>query len=85
MRASLIRGLSHEGQRRTVPSPLTSEGSARNSSHVHRLGPSISPTTLKCHRSRGVRGVGPAESTGKPSSTYWPGGAWRCRSVCGGP
>src|SRR5215216_1334987 len=54
---------------------ISSEGSARNSSQVHLLGSSISPTMEKSHSSRGVRGVGPAESTGKPSSRYCPGGS----------
>ncbi len=53
----------------------SSEGNARNSSHVHRLGWSTSPRTVKSHCSKGVRGVGPAERTGKPSSRYWPGGS----------
>src|SRR5215212_2421449 len=54
---------------------ISSEGSARNSSQVHLLGSSISPTMEKSHSSRGVRGVGPAERTGKPSSRYCPGGS----------
>src|SRR5215211_6269367 len=52
----------------------SSEGKARNSSHDHVLGPSTSPSIVKSHSSRGVRGVGPAERTGKPSTRYWPGG-----------
>src|SRR5215217_7522635 len=54
---------------------ISSEGSARNSSHVHLLGSSISPTMEKSHSSSGVRGVGPAERTGKPSTRYCPGGS----------
>src|ERR687898_3416768 len=54
---------------------ISSEGSARNSSQVHLLGSSISPTMEKSHSSRGVWGVGPAERTGKPSSRYCPGGS----------
>src|SRR3712207_3401383 len=54
---------------------ICSEGSCLNSSHVHLFGSSISPTIEKSHSSRGVRGVGPAESTGKPSSRYCPGGS----------
>src|SRR5688500_17545371 len=53
---------------------ISSERSPLNSSHVHLLGSSTSPTTEKSHSSRGVRGVGPAERTGKPSTRYWPGG-----------
>src|SRR5215831_13126989 len=48
--------------------------SARNSSHVHRRGSSISPTIEKSHWSIGVWGVGPAERTGKSYVRYWPGG-----------
>src|SRR5215211_443138 len=36
----------------------------------------------KSHSSTGVRGVGPAESTGKPSSRYCPGGRETSLSVC---
>src|SRR5918996_1646606 len=53
---------------------ISSEGKARNSSHDHILGPSTSPSIVKSHSARGVRGVGPAERTGKPSTRYWPGG-----------
>src|SRR3712207_795992 len=54
---------------------ISSEGSCWNSSHVHLLGSSTSPKTEKSHCSSGVRGVGPAERTGKPSTRYWPGGS----------
>src|SRR5215212_4419940 len=54
---------------------ISSEGSWLNSSQVHLLGSSISPTMEKSHSSSGVRGVGPAERTGKPSSRYCPGGS----------
>src|SRR5215207_3620983 len=54
---------------------ISSEGSCLNSSQVHLLGSSISPTMEKSNSSSGVRGVGPAERTGKPSSKYWPGGS----------
>src|SRR5688500_13796829 len=53
---------------------ISSEGHDKNSSHAHVLGPSTSPSIVKSHSSRGVRGVGPAERTGKPSTRYWPGG-----------
>src|SRR3954451_4720250 len=49
-------------------------GSARNSSHAQRLSPSTSPVIVRSQSSREVCGVGPAESTGKSSVTYWPGG-----------
>src|SRR3712207_6344765 len=54
---------------------ISSEGSCLNSSQVHLLGSFISPTMEKSHSSSGVWGVGPAESTGKPSSRYCPGGS----------
>src|SRR5215217_3649093 len=54
---------------------ISSEGSCLNSSQVHLLGSSISPTMEKSHSLSGVRGVGPAERTGKPSSRYCPGGS----------
>ena len=49
-------------------------GSARNSSHVQRTGSPTSPSIENDQRSSGVRGVGPAESTGKSVVRYWPGG-----------
>ena len=51
-----------------------SEGSARNSSHVHDTGSSTAPRIVKLHSSSGVCGVGPADSTGKSGVTYCPGG-----------
>src|SRR5215218_5325157 len=54
---------------------ISSEGSCLNSSQVHLLGSSISPTMEKSHSSSGVRGVGPAESARKPSTRYCPGGS----------
>src|SRR5215217_1987258 len=54
---------------------ISSEGSCLNSSQVHLLGSSISPTMEKSHSSSGVRDVGPAERTGKPSTRYCPGGS----------
>src|SRR5436190_13269566 len=50
------------------------DGRPRNSSHVQLTGSPTSPSILKLHRSSGVRGVGPAESTGKSLTTYCPGG-----------
>src|ERR1043166_681947 len=49
-------------------------GSAWNSSHDHETGSSTAPWIVKLHHSSGWCGVGPAESTGKSSVTYWPGG-----------
>src|ERR1700726_4710766 len=51
-----------------------SEGRATNSLHGQETGSPTAPSTVKLHSSSGVRGVGPAESTGKSSTTYWPGG-----------
>src|SRR5713226_1309139 len=52
----------------------SSAGSARNSSQVHFLGSSISPSTTNVHSGKPTRGVGPAERTGKSFTTYCPGG-----------
>src|SRR5581483_4998530 len=49
-------------------------GRPRNSSQLHDLCSSTAPRIVKLHHSRGWCGVGPAESTGKSSVTYWPGG-----------
>src|SRR6266567_3343789 len=51
-----------------------SVGSLRNSSHVQLLGLSISPSTTKLHSAKGIRGVAPADRTGKSWTTYCPGG-----------
>src|SRR3954471_1051242 len=59
-----------------------SDGSARNSSHGHDTGSPTAPLIVKLHSSSGVRGVGPAESTGKSLTTYCPGGT-RAESTCG--
>src|SRR5216684_2707131 len=50
-------------------------GRASNSCQVQRFGSFTCPSIEKSHRSRGVCGVGPAESTGKPRSRYCPGGS----------
>ncbi len=47
---------------------------ARNSSHVHVTGDSTRPSIDRDQRSSGVRGVGPAERTGKSRVRYWPVG-----------
>src|SRR5438552_11947876 len=52
-----------------------SDGRARSSFHVQRLGSSISPSIETVHWSRFGRGVGPAERTGKSLTRYWPGGS----------
>src|SRR5216683_377213 len=49
-------------------------GNARSSSHDQDTGSSTAPRIVKLHDSRGRCGVGPAESTGKSSVTYCPGG-----------
>src|SRR5919202_3322240 len=53
---------------------MDSVGSLRNSSQVHCLGSSISPVIENVQSVSGVRGVGPADSTGKSLTRYWPGG-----------
>ena len=51
----------------------SSLGSAWSSSHVQLIG-SAAPRISNVHSSSGVCGVGPAESTGKSSVRYCPGG-----------
>src|SRR5437764_10924276 len=53
---------------------ICSLGSARNSSHDHVAGSSTAPLIVNVQSSRSTVGVGPADSTGKSSTTYWPGG-----------
>src|SRR3954452_18032200 len=59
-----------------------SEGSAVNPPHDQDTGFSTTPRMAKSHSASGVRGVGPAESTGKSLTTYWPGGT-RAESTSG--
>ncbi len=59
-------------------------GSRPNSSQLHEaigFGPTFSPKRQDCVA---IWGVGPAESTGKPSSRYWPGGRRAASSAGGG-
>src|SRR5258707_587665 len=49
-------------------------GSAPNSSQVHVFTGRGPIFRVKRHWSWVMRGVGPAERTGKPFSRYWPGG-----------
>src|SRR3977135_2691383 len=49
-------------------------GRFRNSSHVHFLGSATSPTIENDHSDSGTFGVGPADRTGKSSTTCCPGG-----------
>jgi hypothetical protein len=53
---------------------IVSLGRLRNSSHVQVRGRSTAPRTVKLQSAGGVFGVGPADSTGNPDVTYWPGG-----------
>src|SRR5438309_7710338 len=53
---------------------MVSVGSLRNSSQVRRRGLSISPVIENHQSVNGVLGVGPADSTGKSVTRYWPGG-----------
>src|ERR1700730_13123676 len=50
-------------------------GSATNSSHVQWATRPSAPRSVKLQLVSGVRGVGPAESTGKSRVSYWPGGS----------
>src|SRR3954464_8510122 len=54
---------------------IFSRGSFWNSSHVHRADLPVTPVNVKSHFSTGLRGVGPAERTGKSRVSYWPGGS----------
>ena len=49
-------------------------GRARNSSQVQLTGSRTRPSIENDQRSSGVRGVGPADRTGKSVVRYWPGG-----------
>src|SRR5438128_3747823 len=49
-------------------------GSLRSSSQVQFLSLSTSPVIENVQSVSGVRGVGPAERTGKSLTRYWPGG-----------
>src|SRR5438445_13333539 len=49
-------------------------GSLRNSSQVQFFSLSTSPVIENVQSVSGVRGVGPAERTGKSLTRYWPGG-----------
>src|SRR5205085_6648471 len=57
-----------------MSSVTVSAGSATNSSHGQDTDCCTWPWIVKLHSSSGVCGVGPADSTGKSSVTYWPGG-----------
>src|SRR5262245_60453628 len=49
-------------------------GNAMNVSHDHRAGSRTRPSIENDQRSSDVRGVGPADRTGKSVVRYWPGG-----------
>src|SRR6185437_14307518 len=51
-----------------------SRGSAWNSSHDQRTDVPFEDRMVKSHLASGVRGVGPADRTGKSRVSYWPGG-----------
>src|SRR5690242_11641413 len=61
----------------------SSDGRASSSCQFHVCRPPASVTTVNCHLSRSMRGVGPADSTGKSSVRYWPGGSFG--SLCPRP
>src|SRR6266852_898477 len=58
-------------------------GRASSSCQVQRFGSFTFPSIEKSQRSKGVCGVGPAESTGKPRSRYCPGGSRPATSFFG--
>src|SRR5918998_6331773 len=81
-----LRRVSTETASQTVPnldhlvtqwmSTVTgSRGRAWNSSHVHRADCPPGPRIVKSQVASEVRGVGPAERTGKSRVSYWPGGS----------
>ncbi|WP_432857344.1 hypothetical protein ACQPXB_23420 [Amycolatopsis sp. CA-161197] len=65
---------------------IDSAGSARIASHVQVTGRFAAPRTVNVQSPATTFGVGPADSTGNPGVTYWPGGTragstsvWRVR------
>src|ERR1700675_3227371 len=56
-------------------------GSARNWSQVQCPGVPTRPSMVRLHWSSLVRGVGPADSTGKSLTRYCPGGTRLARSA----
>src|SRR5438270_6669180 len=59
------------------------DGRARNCVQVQVTGWRTNPSIVKLHCSVRIRGVGPAESTGKLLTRYWPGGTRSARSGWG--
>src|SRR3954470_14585881 len=62
---------------------IFSRGSFWNSSHVQRADFPVTSLSVKSHLSTGLRGVGPAERTGKSRVSYWPGGSRDAASLLG--
>src|SRR5215469_1478900 len=60
---------------------MSSAGTACISAQFHDLSTRPSCRIEKVHSLRGVCGVGPADSTGKPFAMYWPGGTRSCASA----
>jgi hypothetical protein len=58
-------------------------GSALNSAQVHSLTGLARSFSVNFQPARSTRGVGPAESTGKSSVRYWPGGSLSATSAEG--
>src|ERR1700680_3468390 len=54
---------------------IVSRGNATNSSHVQRAVCPLALCSIKLQAVREMRGVGPAERTGKSRVSYWPGGS----------
>src|SRR3954454_10927114 len=80
------KSVSTETPRKLVPSldhlvtqwmsqGTSSKGSSANSSQDHSVGSATMPSMRRRHSPVGTSGVGPAVSTGKPDSAYWPGGS----------
>src|SRR3954451_18795016 len=80
------KSVSAETPRKLVPSldhlvtqwmsqGTSSKGSSANSSQDHSVGSATMPSMRRRHSPVGTSGVGPAVSTGKPDSAYWPRGS----------
>src|SRR5262245_23268065 len=55
---------------------MVSAGNSRNDFQFHRPRTSVPSSIVNSHLSRGTRGVGPADRTGKSDVRYWPGGSF---------
>src|SRR5215831_16045610 len=55
---------------------MVSAGNSRNDFQFHRRKTSVPSSIVNSHLSRGTRGVGPADRTGKSVVRYWPGSSF---------